>query len=942
MLRLLPRGVFGWARIAGCLLLAMAWAGDAAAAKHVVSAKQQSRVHYAEARALIDKGRLANAAIELGNALKNDPDNLSARYLLGELYVRLGDGTAAEKELREARRRGFDEAPVLVTLGRAYLLQGKYAQVLDELRSADRGAEIEAGILLLRAQAYVGLNRLEEATEAFEGVARMRPDDPRPKVAMARLWIEKGDLAAAEEQANAALTLAPRVADVWVLMGQLRRLNDDLDVAIGHFDTALEINPRSLAGRLERAALLIDLERDGEAKIDIDVARQLAPNHPLALYLSALLSAKERNYRAAEDALLKALRSLEGHLPSIFLLGVVSYAQDEFDAAAANLRKYLKADPNHAATRKLLGAALIHKNEPVKAIEVLLPVLRLVPNDRQTLALLGSAYMQNQLYSEGTRYLERAAAATPQAALGSTQLMLSRQAIGGESESEAAAADREQAAEHDPLEAQATMLLALSQLRNGDYDAAHASATELVKTRPGNPLGYSLRATATLGKGDVAAARGDYQKALEIEPHFVPAQLNMARLELREGNTEGARTRLDDIIGRDSGNAGALIALAELAVGEGRNDVAVSRLESARQADPRGIAPRLHLLNLYLRMREGDKALAVAREIELIATPNPQTLDAIARAQIAAGEAQGAVATYRRLVEMLPNSGEGYHRLAAAQTAAKDQAGARESLRTATSVEPGYLPGWVSLIELELRAKRPGEALKLAAALRNERPDSAIGDMLAGDVMMRVEKFSDAADAYLAAMEKENNAALTRRLYSAHMRAGDADAALAVLEDWLAANPDDRATQRDLAGAYLKARRYEPAIEHHLRLLESDSDDPVILRNLARAYGEVGDPRALSYAEKAYAIAPQSVQALDTLGWILVRRRQTARGLDMLAKARALAPRDLVIGYHVAAALAALGRRDEARLALENILESGTPFDAADEARALLRKLSGG
>ena len=939
MLRLLPRAVFGCARIAGCLLLAMAWAGDAAPAERAVTDKEQSKVYYAEARALIDKGRLAHAVIELKNALKNDPDNLAARYLLGELYVRLGDGVAAEKELREARQRGLDEAPVLVTLGRAYLLQGKYDQVLDEIRSADGGDEIEAGILLLRAQAYVGLDRLEEATEAFEGVARMWPDDPRPKVAMARLWIEKGDLAAAEEQANAALTLAPRVADVWVLMGQLRRLNGDLEVAIGHFDTAIEIDPRSLAGRLERAALLIDLERDDEAKIDIDAARQVAPDHPLALYLSALLAAKQKNYRAAEDALLQALRTLEGHLPSIFLLGVVTYAQDEFDAAAANLSKYLKADPDHAAARKLLGAALIRKNEPVKAIEVLLPVLQLVPNDRQTLALLGSAYMQNRLYSEGTRYLERAAAAAPQAATDSTQLMLSRQAIGGESES--GAADRELAAEPDPLEVQASILLTLSQLRNRDYDAALAAATALVRILPGNPLGYNLRATATLGKGNVGAARSDYEKALEIEPHFVPAQLNLARLDLREGNTEGARKRLEAILERDSGNAGALIALAELAVGEGRSDVAVSRLESARRADPRGIAPRLHLLNLYLRMREGAKALAVAREIERIASPSPQTLDAIARAQIAAGEAQRAVATYRRLVELLPNSGEGYHRLAAAQAAAKDQAGSRESLRTATSVEPGYLPGWVSLIELELRAKRPGEALKLAAALRNERPDSAIGDMLAGDVMMRVENFSDAADAYLAAMEKENSAALARRLYSAHMRAGDADAALAVLEDWVAANPDDRATQRDLAGAYLKARRYEPAIEHHLRLLESDSDDPMILRNLARAYGEVGDPRALSYAEKAYAIAPQSVQVLDTLGWILVRRRQTARGLDLLAKARALAPREPVIGYHVAAALAALGRRDEARLALKNILESGTPFDAADEARALLRKLSG-
>ena len=74
------------------------------------------------------------AVIELKNALQRDPDNAEARLLLGEVYVLVGDGAAAEKELGVAERLGIEKAKFVVALGRALLLQGRF-EPLTLLRS---------------------------------------------------------------------------------------------------------------------------------------------------------------------------------------------------------------------------------------------------------------------------------------------------------------------------------------------------------------------------------------------------------------------------------------------------------------------------------------------------------------------------------------------------------------------------------------------------------------------------------------------------------------------------------------------------------------------------------------------------------------------------------------------------------------------------------------
>ena len=111
------------------------------------------------------------------------------------------------------------------------------------------------------------------------------------------------------------------------------------------------------------------------------------------------------------------------------------------------------------------------------------------------------------------------------------------------------------------------------------------------------------------------------------------------------------------------------------------------------------------------------------------------------------------------------------------------------------------------------------------------------------------------------------------------------------------------------------------------------------LNNLAISLQHEKDPRALDYAEKANALAPNNASIMDTLGWILVEQRDTKRGIPILQKAITLAPDLSELRYHLAVALSRTGDHAEARKELKQLLASGENFSNREEANTLLKKI---
>ncbi|QPQ54792.1 tetratricopeptide repeat protein [Allosphingosinicella flava] len=108
-------------------------------------------------------------------------------------------------------------------------------------------------------------------------------------------------------------------------------------------------------------------------------------------------------------------------------------------------------------------------------------------------------------------------------------------------------------------------------------------------------------------------------------------------------------------------------------------------------------------------------------------------------------------------------------------------------------------------------------------------------------------------------------------------------------------------TLRLIGGGAMEGRDWRQAATAYEELKTLGAADPLVLNNLAFAYGELGKyDAAIPLAREAVAIRPGDPAALDTLGWLLVKSgRDKAEGVKLLERAAMAAPGDSAIRDHL-------------------------------------------
>ena len=900
---------------------------------------------YEDALVRFHDGDYPGALIQLKNVLQENPTNLSARILLGRTQLLLGAPADAEKELESAIRMGADDELTIGYLAQAYLQQHRYKEVLAKILPGDRSPRVEAAVIAARATAYYELYRYEDALQDFESATKLDPTDPVPLLGIARVLVRQGHYDKAAAIVDQAAALGPGHPDVWYVRGELFKIHNDRSAAVQSFSRAIELVPSHFPARIARASVLLQLGRSAEAVEDLQYVRKFDRLDSQAAYFMALALAREGDIRGARDALDEAdliIRNTEpgfirSHAPTMLVAGMVSYARGKFDEAQVYLRDYVGLVPNHVGAMRLLSSILLKKKEPKQAKELLERVLKLEPDNWRAHALMGAALMQLNQVSEATEQLERAAELNPEGTTIRTRLAMSK-LIGGDS---ALAIDElHTALERNPKAQRPAALLGFMHLRRGEFQQAIEVADKLLADNPRNPLALNLRGGALIAQGDRAAGRASFEQALKAVPNYRPALSNLARLEISEGNVGKARQIYLDALKRNVNDAKAMQALGQLAELENNLELAVQWYEKAIAADRKDVAMQLKLIQVYDRMGQTDRVKYLTHELKQAHSGDIRVLEAIGKLELSSGEKDKAVKTFQRMANMRPDSANDLSRIAKLQLAADDTEGAYNTLRRAVWVAPDHQAALSSLVRLEARTRRADEALKRAQQLRIDRPQSDLGDQLLGEVLVSLKRYDEAIEAFQAALTKAEVTANVLRLHLAQRAAGRYGEALATLQQWQAKFGNDPRYARALAAAYIDTRDYAVAIREHELLLEAAPNDAGLINNLAWLYEETGDSRALATAERAYRLKPGAPEVMDTLGWILVQRGDAARGLTLLREAHARSSVDAGIRYHLAVALARLGRKTEAVSQLREVMR-GDDSRVKARAETLMQELDG-
>jgi putative PEP-CTERM system TPR-repeat lipoprotein len=896
-----------------------------------------SEQHFRQAQERLQKSDYKAAVIELKTVLQEQPDNREARLLLGEVLIRKEAYPEAEKELSRARNLGVPDERVLPTLAKVYVKMGEPQKALD-LGIPETGLSPQslANLHTARADALLSQGKKAEAEQSVDAAKRADPNQPALMLTQARLALIDRQKDQAVQFVDDAIQKNPTFAEALYLKAALHESENRPDDATKIYQQILANDPTQFRAHLAIAGQQLKKGDMVAADKAIQAAEKVAGKVPLVMYARGALELQRGKPDKASSALLEVLRVVPDHLPSMLAYAMASYSLGNYEQSINYAGKVLGAAPNSLIATKILAGSYLKTGNVKEALRTLDSTLTKHPEDAGLLAMAGDAHLQAGDYNKAMGYLDKAAGLEPENAIIRTRQAAVHLATGDSSE---ALANLEAAASLSDKPGQADLALVMLHLRNKEYDKALQAIASLEKKLPNNPVTHNLRAAALLGKKDRAGARKALEKALAIQPNFLPSAMNLARLEVADKKPELARKRFESILAQDKNNVKAMLALAGLAASEKKEKDYVDWLEKAARADPKTLESNVGLVQHYLAKKENQKALAWAREAS---SANPDSLEAmglLGTTQLATGDHAAAVGTFNRLTLKAPRSPEAHLRLAQALIADKQNAKARDSLKKAIQLKPGFDKAQVALIRLELADDKPEAALQIARQTQTQQPKSPLGYDLEGDILLAQKRTPQAIKAYEQALANGADSIGLIKLHRALLISGDAKSAEQRLNGWLKHHPEDVAVRAYAAEFYMATDRDPDAIAQYEAVLKLAPQNAGVLNNLANLYQRSKDSRALGTAEQAYKLAPDHPGVKDTLGWILLQQGQLPRAVELLGGAAGKAPNAGNIRYHYGVALARSGRKAEARKELQSAIASGQKFPELEEAKTLLKSL---
>ena len=803
---------------------------------------------------LVASGNLKAAEIELRNAIQESPQDPLLRSQLARVYLQLGDPISAEREARAARDRNGKEADYLPALLQSMVQQGKFADLADLVKPGNRAPPLESKVRLALGIAAGGLHDRAKAESMLTDAVRLDPNALAPKITLART-LGATNPAEANKLLDQALALDPRSVEALQVKGELARAHGDAKAAMSQFDAALKIDPKNAAVLLSRASLNIAEGNYKAADEDLNPVLKANPDNFMANYLRGFELTRQQKYVAA-DHLFDRLSPVFTKFPAgYYLQGVTKLALGQFAQAEDVLELYLTQVPGDARAARLAAVAALRQGAPTRAIGYLKSFVDKSPQDPQLLTLLGNAYMANGKPELALQQFEKAAALDPGNSAIKTRVAISEIGAGQGKEG---LADLERVFDTQSGAVIAGPTLVLTQLRAGQVDKAAQTAAALLKRDPKSALYQTLAGTVKVEQHDYPAAEAAFQGALTSQPDFSPARRDLAQLYIATGRAEQAKKVYNDALAKNPDDEAALLGLANIAIADKKWPEATDLINRARTAAPNDPAPGLTLVRAYELRQDWANAKSMASALSAQFPSNVEVLDAQARAQLAAGDTDAAISSYKRAHELAPNSLPILSRYLTLLNSAKRYAEARGVLQDAIAKDPKNASLKVELVRVTAALDGVDAAISQANSFAKDDPDSDALDLMSAQLYQNAGRYGDAAALLAKAVAaRPADDALTISLARLNMRTGDFAKAEAVLNARLTADPKDVAVRSVLGPLYLGTGRVADAKKVYSDLLAQKPNDVIGLLGMADvAIVQKQWPEALDDIARARSAAP--------------------------------------------------------------------------------------
>ena len=411
------------------------------------------------------------------------------------------------------------------------------------------------------------------------------------------------------------------------------------------------------------------------------------------------------------------------------------------------------------------------------------------------------------------------------------------------------------------------------------------------------------------------------------QPGLAQNLLGLNRMFARQQDRLGVFVLLEKVARPFFGMAEAHYTVAMAASSAGINERALAEVQRALELRPDWEQAALLEAQIRAGQQTANATQDSLRFLEDFVKRNPQARDAqlqLARALIGEKRYADAKANFDQLLGDYPDRPEVVFPSAMLALQQNDRAYAETQLKHFTSLDlADKSVAYYYLGQIAEDDKRNSEAISnylmvgvgeqyLMARIRAARLMRADGKLEEGRRLL--------ADAETASDEQR----IAFQIAEAGLLrdANQTDAAFYFLEEALKASPDQPELLYETALLAEKTGRLDLLESRLRRLIELRPDQPQAYNALGYSYADrnMNLAEARQLIEQALTFSPDDVFILDSLGWVLYRQGDLSGALKQLEHAYALRA-DPEIAAHLGEVLWHAGRKDDARLVLQEALE---------------------
>jgi tetratricopeptide (TPR) repeat protein len=850
----------------------------------------------------------------------------------------------AEIEYLSVLRLSQGDATAIARLGIIYQKQAKLSQASTYLRKAVELAPGNLEVRLNLGLLYATIHAVKEARTEAMSVLEKQPWNEDALLLLVDCASDASEIEHIRLLVHGYQQRDKDCAAYHLALGALGLRQQNFEHAELELKQSMTMDSKSAAVQLVYGNLCLLKNDLSGAEHAFKTSAELSPWHSAKRLTYADFKFKTGNPGQGRAVVEEITRKVPDYLPAWLFLAQNAAAANRFEECDSHVERIFARDPANYEALLLKSNILISQGDATNAITHLERVRSIYSTDPAVCAQLAVAHLMNLDIPKARACLNQALSVNPNFA--DAILLLAELDI-RQGKAHSAIAAMQKLAQQQPELARAHVLLAEAYVGQKDYRSAIAVYRHMMELFPENadvPLLLGLR---FVEQEQMADARQAFEKSLELAPQSISALEQLVNLDLAEKQYAAASARVKLRLEKTPRSGNPWLLFAKIHLAQGEIEQAEGALLRAISLEPDLRTPYILLADIY---RNSNKSELALQNLNSLLARNSNDIGAllqVATIQTALTNYPAARDAYERVLLINPKSGAALNNLAclyAEQIGRLDKAyelackGRRLYPRDPFTADT---LGWILY--------KQGNYLQSLGSLQESvRFLSAEPEV----------QYHLGMASYMMGDEDAARTTLQRAVQSTNQFTGRADAlhGLAVLaidprtadaptiqnlDNVIGSSQADVMALCRRASIYECQGRFSDAASTYEKAVARSPQNTHAIARLALIYGiHMSElPKAVKLAKEAHNLTPDDPSISYALGRLLYLADDQKWAANLISDAATKRPDDPDLQYDLALSHYAIGDSEKARMAAQQAVHTPYSFARLEGAKLFLELL---